>query len=172
MDDLFNPSAFFEEGSRNKQNWMIASSGLELNAFQINGNIPLSDLIRTLNRVFRSRHRLLTELEEARGAAVPRLVADPEAPPTPIVDDGIEALEKNFEDFAAKLNHDSIIHKFYDSLSHLWPSDERAVKQEIGYNERELLCTKSKSKSKSRSRSYIGKDIGREGSSQKRLRME
>ena len=62
MDNLFNPSAFLQEGPRSKQSWMIASSHLETDAFKIGSNLALTELICSLNEDFCTQHKLLTEL--------------------------------------------------------------------------------------------------------------
>lgn len=166
INTVFNPSTFGGEVTGSKQDWVVSSSVKDSYTFNIHGNEGLSGLIRELSQIFQDRHILLTKLETARrGTTVPRFVARP-ASSTLVVDD----LEREFEELVAKQDHDCIINVFHLSLSHelcTWPEVEPATNQEIGKNARDELCTKSKSL-----RSYIGKDIGKEGSSQKRLRMD
>jgi hypothetical protein len=92
---------------------------------------------------------------EAEAAIVPRfgLLAT-----TPSVNNALTQEFLHFMD-----SHEGVINMFKESLYLQWPEDEPATKQHIP-DMYWLFARKSKS--------YVGRDIEKEGSSQKRLRMD
>lgn len=159
MDLVFNPSSYSDEGSESKRLWMAASSVMSTKTFNIDGNLPLPELIRSFNKLVHHRHIYMIKKMEDR-------------PSRPNAED-LEAAEEQLRKYTTTfLDHDKIIRIFRESLDAQWPTDELPKLQEIE-TERGGLSARLKSKSKSkRSRSYIRKDTGEEGSSQKRLRMQ
>jgi hypothetical protein len=166
MHELFNPLAFSDEGASSKQVWMATSSPTHTMTFEVVGNPLLTGLIRSLNQHFHARHEYIVNQDKAAAAAAATTTVPIFGPrvPTSSVD------EAPIKDFLRFLDtHEGVIGIFTASLLHGWPEDEPAMKQYIAHTEREGLYSSSKSK---RSKSYYGKDVGKEGSSQKRLRTE
>ena len=166
MHELFNPLAFLDEGACSKQDWMATSSPTYTMTFEVVGNPVLTGLIHSLNRHFHAQHEYLANQDKARAATMTTMtvLSFGRLAPTPSID------EVQMKDFLRFLdNHEGVISIFRDSLSLDWPKDEPAMKQDIAHTRREGLYSSFK-RSKS---SYLGKDIGKEGSSsQKRLHIE
>jgi hypothetical protein len=156
MHNLFNPVAFPDKGSSSKKDWMVGSSVTELSQFKIIDNLVLTGLIRSLNQHFQAHIVNQARVAEAAVAAiVPRF--GPLAT-TPSVNN---APTQEFLHYI--ISHEGVIKMFKDSLNLQWPEDEPAMKQDIP----DMDWSSAR-----KSKSYVGRDIEKEGSSQKRLRTD
>jgi hypothetical protein len=154
MHRLFNPVAFPDKGASSKKDWMVSSSVKETSKFIIIGNLVLIGLIRSLNKHFHAHivNQARVAEVEAEAAIVPSfgLLAT-----TPSVNNAPTQEFLHYMD-----SHEGVINMFKDSLYLQWPKDEPATKQHIPDMDWPLAR---------KSKSYVGRDIKKEGSSQKRL---
>jgi hypothetical protein len=151
MHNLFNPVAFPDKGSSSKKDWMVLSSVIELSKFDITGNLVLTRLIHSLNQHFQAH--ILNQARVAEAVAIVSrfgLLAT-----TPFVNNTPTQEFLRYMD-----SHEGVIKMFKDSLDLQWPEDEPATKQHI--SDMDWLSAR-------KSKSYVGRDIEKEGSSQKRL---
>jgi len=147
MSVLFNPDV----DTPAKSDWMVMVEA-HLADFKVFGNPVLTKLITSLAKLFRARHM------ESSGQSTP----DPDDELPSYVDEEKLKLHLSLLD-----NHDAMISRIGRKLdTPKWPKVEPAIKQDIIYSRRAGRSSSKKSKS------YLGRDTGKLGSSQKRSRTE
>ena len=179
MSQLFNPDAFPTVGCSSKRNWM-RNAVSEIGNFNITGNEALQSLLVKLARLFQYRHMAIKS-------------SDPPSPtrynlsePTSSLAPSQGAIQAILEDIQNKtaatqaatqvfqevawVGHNEVIRLFKNSLKPgaSWPDKEPTTKQEIGRARGEMAARSSNNKRSSQS--VRRKDVGKQGTSQKRLR--
>ena len=159
MSVLFNPDV----DTPAKSDWMVMVEA-HLADFKVFGNPVLTKLITSLAKLFRARHM------ERSGQSAPDPDDDGSGQSTPDPDDELPSYvdeEKLKLHLSLLDNHDAMISRIGRKLdTPKWPKVEPAIKQDIIYSRRAGRSSSKKSKS------YLGRDTGKLGSSQKRSRTE
>ena len=155
MIDLFNPHSFDDVGSSSKLNWMTNAIKL-LNAFDVLNNRVLTNVLRSLAEIFQARCRILNSGGEPKDR--PFFSSQETEPPTVGRNDF-----HSLDDYEAviKIFNLSLDVGFLATLKEEWPVGDSAEVQDIAILKESLYSSYYK-----RSKSCVGK----EGSSQKRIR--
>lgn len=150
MQELFDPPAFSTVGSSSKKNWMAQA---DTDQFEVVENTALTGLIFSLLPFFQARHVKIDDQPPGHLKFGPRR-------------NTLSRDKLTIQEYLTDLvDHQQVITTFRKSLEVRWPEVEPAVKQDIAIPDRIARCLSKRSKS-----SYHEKDIGKGGSSQKRLR--